>query len=89
MNLPTKYKLLKFQCTIFITKSQQKKKSVSEKGQKQVTDVYVHLLKVPSSKRSPPKRLFERFYRMDLFLGFYVIYKNLVLSYSPSRVSLN
>ena len=57
--------------------------------QKQVTDVYLHLLTVPFSNRSPPKKLFERFYPMVLFSGFYGIYKNLVLNYSQSRVRLN
>ena len=57
-----------------------------ERRQKQVIDVYLHLLKAPSSKRSRPKRLFERFYPMDLFSGFYGIYKNLVLNYNQSRV---
>ena len=59
------------------------------KQQNQVIDVYVHLLKAAFSNRSPVKRLFERFYPMDLFSGFYGIYKNLVLSYSKCRVSLN
>ena len=46
-----------------------------EMQQKQVTDVYLHLLKAPSPKRNPPKRLFERFYPMGLFSAFYDIYK--------------
>ena len=42
--------------------------------QKQVIDMYVHLLKALSwNRRSPPKRLFERFYPMDLFSKFYGI----------------
>ena len=57
--------------------------------QKQVIDMYVRLLKPPYSNRSPPKRLFERFYPMDFFSEFYSIYKNLDLNYSQSRVSLN
>ena len=58
------------------------------KQQKQV-DVYVRLLKVPESNRIPPKRLFKRFYPMDLFSGFCCIYRKLVLNYTQSRVSLN
>ena len=54
--------------------------------QKQVTDVYVQLLKTPSSNRSLPKRIFERLYPMDLFSQFYGIYKNLDLNYIQSRV---
>ena len=45
--------------------------------QKQVIDAYVHLLKAPSLNRSPPKRLFERFYPMDPFLGFYKNLENI------------
>ena len=57
--------------------------------QNQVIDVYVHVLKAPSLNRSPPKMLFEWSYPMDLLSWFYIIYKNLVLNYSQSRVSLN
>ena len=46
--------------------------------QKQVIDVYVHLLKAPSLNRSPRIRLLERFYSVDLFSASYGIYKNLV-----------
>ena len=57
--------------------------------QEQVIDVYLDLLKTPFRNTRPPKRLFERFYPINLFSGFYGIYKNLVLNYSQSRVSLS
>ena len=57
--------------------------------QKQVIDVYVHVLKDPSSNRSSPKRLFERLYHMDLFWEFYGVHKNLDLNFSQSSFSLN
>ena len=60
-----------------------------KRQQKQVIDVYVHQLKAPSSNKSPPKRLFERFYFMNLFSEFSGIYKKLVLNHNQSRVYLN
>ena len=57
--------------------------------QKQIIDVYVHLLKAPSSNRIPPKRLFDRFYPMDLFSLFCCIYTYLILNFSQSGASLN
>ena len=58
-------------------------------NKKEVTDVYVHLLKAHASNRIPTKRLIEKFYPMDLFSEICGKCKNLVLSYSQSRISLN
>ena len=81
---------MQFQCTLFIVENQQQWKSTSGTNKNKLL-MYANkaLLKSPSSKRSPPKRLFERFYLMDLFLRLDGIYKNLVLNYRQYRVSLN
>ena len=58
---------MQFQCTLFITKNATQIEINIGRQQKQVIDTYVHLLKALFLKGSPPKRLFLRFYPMDLY----------------------
>ena len=53
---------MQFQFTLSVAKKPTEIEINTERQQKQVIDVCVHLLKAPSLNRSPPKaHLFERF----------------------------